>query len=98
MSWYSIKGSIKTAAGTSGTVTLASGSRVLQIIFAGGTCVLPTGDGSTTQTITGVAGQVFALQEHHAARVLQGTGAQLNIVFSGTTSYFVEYIGPAGAS
>ena len=98
MGWYDIKGSIKTAAGSSGTVTLASGSRVLQIIFAGGTCVLPTGDGSTTQTITGVSGAFFTLQEHHAIRVLQGAGAQLQIVFSGTTSYCVEYIGPAGAS
>jgi hypothetical protein len=60
--------------------------------------VLPTGDGTTTQTITGVTGQWFSMTEHHMSRIVQGTGTQLQLVFSGTSSYFVEYVGAAGSS
>ncbi len=101
MSWFEIPGTIRTLAGTGAYSTpFPAGTRILQIQFAGaGTCVLPTGDGGTTQTITGIAGEWFVLQEHHAARMLQGTGAQLQIAFSsGVTSWFVEYIGPPGSS
>lgn len=100
MSWYDLKGAVKTFSGTSGTCTFPSGSRILQIVFSGGTMTIPTGDGSTLQTVTGVAGQFWYLEEHHASRVLQGASgsSQLQIVFTGTASYFVEYVGPAGAS
>jgi hypothetical protein len=100
MGWFGLKGSIKTIAGTGAFSTpFASGTRILQIKFVGGTCTVPSGDGSTTQVITGVAGQWFDMTEHHAVRILQGTGTQLEIQMSaGVTSWFIEYIGPAGNS
>ena len=102
MSWHDLKGSIRTAAGSSGTVTLSSGSRVLQVYAvasgAGGAVAIPDGSGSAVATIPLVANVPLHLEEHHASRVLQGTGAQLQIVFTSTASYFVEYVGPAGAS
>jgi len=100
MGWYDLKGGIRTLAGVGAYSTpFASGTRILQIKFAGGSCTVPSGDGSTTQVITGLAGSFFDLQENHACRVLQGAGAQLEIAFSSdVASWFIEFIGPAGAS
>src|SRR5271169_537554 len=100
MSWYELASAPQTLAGTGAYSTpFPNGTRILQIHFVGGACTLPTGDGSTTQTITGVAAEWFVLGEHHAARILQGAGAQLQIVFTaGVTAYFVEYLLPAGSS
>ena len=99
--WSELVGTPKRWSATAGTFTGVSGTRILQIGFVGGTLVLPTGDGTTTQTITGVASQWFWLQENHVNFILGtggGTGAQLQLVFGSTTSAFVEYLNPPGAS
>jgi hypothetical protein len=101
--WNELKGTVKRLAGSGAYSTpFAAGTRILKIIFVGGTCVVPTGDGSTTQTITGITGIPFVIDEFHKEFLLGNGGesnAQLSIVFNGSvTSYYVEYIGPPGAS
>jgi hypothetical protein len=99
--WYELTGSVKRWAAVSGTLTLPAGARVLQIKFSGGTCVLPTGDGTTTQTITCPSGIWFDLQENHLGFIMGvagGTGSQLAIVFAGGAAAFVEYIGVPGVA
>lgn len=92
--WAEITKPVKRLAGAAGTLTFNSGARILQIIAiggAGGQIVLPTGDGSTTQTIPLPAAVVWTLQENHTGFAMQGAGAQLQIVFTSTVSYYVEY-------
>jgi hypothetical protein len=99
--WNELNGTVKRWAAVSGTLTLAAGARVLQVKFSGGTCVLPTGDGVSVQTITCPTGIWFDLQEQHVnfiMGVLGGTGAQLNLVFAGGAAAYVEYINPPGLS
>lgn len=89
--WFGLPGPVQFATGTSGTVTLVAGSKVLQIkAFAatsgsidmfGTTIVLPASSGW------------FELQENHALNVAP-TGAS-TIVFASTASYYVEYMPPA---
>ena len=56
-------------------------------VKAGGTVAIPDGSGSAVATIPLVANVPFHLEEHHASRVLQGTGAQLQIVFTSTARF-----------
>ncbi len=100
-SWYGLRGPVKRWASASGTFTAAPGTRILQIGFSGGTCQVPTGDGTSTQTLPGVANMWTIIQENHTEFImgtLGGTGAQLQIVFGSTASAYVEYIGPPGSS
>jgi len=94
--WAGLLGKVQYASGTSGTLTLNAGARVLQIkaanvsagsvvIFGGATIVLPA--------ITG-GGWGFNLQENHT-NLVAPTGAT-TIVFATTTSYYVEYVDAAG--
>ena len=96
--WFGLKGSVQRSAGASGTVTFAAGTRVLQIhayasssvsstvqIFADATAVtLPSGSGW------------WGLQEQHVDLI--APKANPTIVFTSTASYFIEWVGPPGAS
>jgi hypothetical protein len=97
-SWMGLKGSIQWATGTSGTVTLASGSRVLQVLChasTGGATVNVLGRGNTPVPN---AADWFRYQANHADNIAGAGGGALTIVFTSTDSYVVEYIGPAGLS
>jgi hypothetical protein len=98
MGWYDLKQTPKTYAGAAGTLTFNSGAKILQIIVVGAggaTIALPDGKGGIA-TIPVPSSSPWILEEHHAQRILQGSGAQLQIVFTSTVSYFVEYMEPAG--
>lgn len=99
--WAGLSGQVKRRAGVSGTETFASGAFILQIkasAASSGTIQMPSGDGSTTITVTVPSGAPFSLQENHTNFVLQGAGTQLQLVFTSTNAYFIEYIEPVGAS
>lgn len=100
MSFYGLKGTIKYRSGTNGTETFVTGTRILQVHAIGAGSIAMPAKGSPTDpvTITTLAASWFRLDEHHVDHVLNGTGAALQLVFSGTSAYFVEYIEPAGQS
>lgn len=80
------------AAGTSGTVTLPEGATVLQIAAhstAGGTVVI---FGGATITITATFD--FVRHPVEPSMMVARTGSADEIVFTGTTSYYVEYVYP----
>lgn len=92
--WYELGKPVLTLAGTSGTLTFNRGAVIMQIIAQGAsnaTVTVPTGDGSTTQTIPVPAGTTFRYQANHLNRTMQGSGTALQITFTSTLSYFVEY-------
>jgi hypothetical protein len=95
--WQGIKGSTQWAVGTSGTVTLVAGSRVLQVhahaTAAGSVNVL--GRGAMPLP---ASSQWFRYQANHELNIAGAGGAALTIVFTSTDAYMVEYIGPAGLS
>ena len=98
--WYGLKGTVKRAAGVSGTVTLANGTRILQIHAfpsSGSNGTVQIGSDPAAVTLPAGSGW-WGLQENHVDLILSGSGAALTIVFTNTVSYFVEYVGPAGAS
>jgi hypothetical protein len=73
MSWNVVQGTIETAAGTSGIVTLAAGARVLQIICYGGnnaTIALPNGSGGTATIPVPSSTSPFILIEGHLSRIM----------------------------
>jgi hypothetical protein len=98
--WHAIPGRVRYFTGTSGTVTFASGARILQIhALAGsgaGSVQIPTVDetglGSVTIPLPGSSGW-WGIQENHVNHEVP-VGA--SIVFTGTASYLVEYLRPAG--
>lgn len=99
MSWNVVQGTIQTAAGTSGIVTLAAGARVLQIICYGGagaTIAMPNGSGGTATVPVPSSTSPFILIEGHLSRIMSVTDGGLTITFSATASYFVEFIGAPG--
>lgn len=101
MSWWTVQGTIMTAAGTSGIVTLPAGARVLQIIASGGngaTIALPNGSGGTATIPIPSSTSPWILIEGHLSRVMGASQGGLNITFSATASYFVEYIAATGLS
>lgn len=88
-----VQGHVKTQAGTVGTVTLLAGDTILQIIVVGGagaTMALPNGTGGTA-TVPIPSSTPWTLCEQHAARIMGTPQGGLTIVFTSTTSYFVEY-------
>lgn len=104
MSWYELKGTVKTRAGTSGTETFSEGARILQIIVVGGTNAtmqIPNGSGSTV-SVPMPSNTPWILEEDHASRIMGqkegGANTGLAIVFTATASYFVEYLDPPGVS
>lgn len=88
-----VYGTWRYKAGTSGTLTLAEGQTVKQIIVhASGAATVTILGGDAIPIISGVA---IAIRFQHDACVAgQTPGAALTIVFTGTDSYFVETIGP----
>lgn len=101
MSWWTVQGTIATSAGTSGVVTFQPGARILQIIVSGGngaTIAVPNGMGGTATIPVPSSTSPWILIEGHLSRVMGSTQGGLTITFSGTASYFVEYIGAPGLS
>lgn len=105
MSWYELKGTIKTVAGVNGTVTFTPGARILQIIVtgqAGAAMTIPDGTSvGHTVNVPMPSNTPWIYNATHASRIMQGPAntAAVQIVFnSSVTSYFVEYIDPAGVS
>jgi hypothetical protein len=85
--------------GTSGTETFEAGTVILQVQAynnnsANATVQMPKGDGQNTVSVTVVGASSFNYQTINGAFQMQGTGAQLQIVFTGTVSYFIEYLPP----
>ncbi len=95
--WYGLRGPIKIRAGTSGTETFVSGAHILQWHAfpggGGGTVTVPCKDSPTDPAvITLPAGSGWhGVQHNHALHVLQGTGTALQMVFTGTSAYYIEY-------
>jgi hypothetical protein len=99
MSWNVVQGTIQTSAGTSGIVTLAAGARVLQIICYGGTgatIAMPNGAGGTATVPVPSSTSPFILIEGHLSRIMGTPECGLATTFSGTASFFIEYIGAPG--
>lgn len=98
--WRELTQYPKLFAGVSSTgVFLPSGSKIIHLMFVGGTCTLPDGYGSTV-TIQGVASQWFVWRPMHLNKVLQSptvNGPQVAVVFSGTSAYFMEVLPPGGS-
>lgn len=89
--WFGIKGTDNRQTGTAGTVTLPVGAYVLQIHAnqgAGGGTVQIFGDPVTLPANSGWWG----IQFNHA--LVLSTNASQTIVFTGTSSYLVEYVTP----
>ena len=87
--WFGLRGPILRFIGTSGTVTIPAGAKVLQIKAHATTAgsVKIFGD-SNAITLPASSGW-FYLQENHAGLVAP-TGSN-TIVFTSTDSYYVEY-------
>lgn len=98
--WYGLKGTVKRASGTAGTVTFVTGTRILQLhAFPSATLTGTVQIGSDPSAVTlPAASGWWGIQELHTDLILSGTGAAVQIVFSNTQSYFIEYVGPAGLS
>jgi hypothetical protein len=96
MSWTDIKKQVRFRAGTAGTETFNSGTAILSIIVVGAggaSMTLPSSSNSgATVTVPMPSSQPWELENHHLSHVLQGTGGNLQIVFTSTVSYFVEYV------
>lgn len=96
--WLGLRGPVKIRAGTSGTETFTSGARILQIHAfpggGGGTVTIPAKDSPTDPAVVTLpAGSGWwGWQKNHAVMSMQGTGAQLQIIFTGTSAYFLEYL------
>ena len=94
--WVGLKGTIKRATGVVGTVTLKAGARVLQIhAFASAASTVQIFNDTNPVTLPASSGW-WGLQENHADTV--APTANPTIVFTGTSSYLIEYIDPAGNS
>jgi hypothetical protein len=91
--WYGLRGPVQYQAGASGTVTLPYGSVVLQI-KAGGTSAgtISIFGGSSIPTL---ANTLWELQEQHT--LLQAGSANNTIVFTTTTTFYVEYMSTPGS-
>lgn len=90
-SWHSLPGTPGYFAGASGTVTLPAGAVLIAVTAhasaGGATCTIFGG-----QAIPIVSGApAFSLDLKHANYVAAGTGAQAQLVFTGTDHYFVHW-------
>ena len=96
--WFGLKGSVQRSAGLSGTVTLVAGARVLQIhAYASSSISSTVQIFSDAAAVTLPAGSGWwGLQENHVDLI--APKATPTIVFTSTQSYFVEWVGPPGAS
>lgn len=86
--WRELCGTWVQAAGASGTVTLPAGATLLQVV------AVDTGGGGSVAIFGGTAIPITAavplnLRFNHTLAV---AGATPTIVFTGTDSYFVEYV------
>ena len=95
MGWHNLQGQqVGYLAGAAGIAQLPSGASVLSIIAhatAAGSMVM---FGGPSMPI--VAGQQFVWSARHTNWQAQGTtgGASTEIIFTGTDSYFIEYVTP----
>jgi hypothetical protein len=82
-------GPVLRASGTAGTVTLVSGAKIIQIkAFAAAAATIQIFDDAAVITLPANSGW-FTLQENHnLATAPNGTPT---IIFTSTTSYYVEY-------
>lgn len=91
--WHEITGPLKRYAGSSGTVTLPRGAKVISIsahATSAGTLAMNDGVGGTI-TIPIPANTWFVYDPKHLGYVANAAfGANLNLVFASTDSYFVE--------
>ena len=92
--WQGIPRVVARRAGTAATETFKTGSVILKINVAGGTVTMPDGKGGLITLTVPVNWNYQA--DGQLDFTLQGSGAQLQLAFSGSTSYFVEYAVPAG--
>lgn len=97
--YYELSGQVVSVTGTSGTPTIPSGARIIEIQAlpgsGGGSVVMPDGAGGTISVTLPDGSNGFVYKPFHANRK---TTAANQIVFSGTSTYFVEYNLPSGAS
>ena len=92
--WQGVARVVARRSGTAATETFTKGSAILKINVAGGSVTMPDGKGGTITLTVPVNWNYQA--DSQLDFVMQGSGAQLQLVFSGSTSYFVEYAVPAG--
>jgi hypothetical protein len=97
--WFELGGQCISVAGTSGTPTIPSGAVLLNVqalpASGGGTIVMPDGKGSTVTITLPDASNGFDYKPFHTNRK---TTAANQLVFTGTSTYFVEYMLPSGVS
>jgi hypothetical protein len=88
--WNELVGTYVKTGGTAGTVTLPSGASVVSIT------AVDTGGGGTIvlfgTTIVLTAAVPFQIRMNHRLCTAASSGAGADIVFTGTDSYFVEYV------
>lgn len=99
--WFGLPRNIRRRSGVSGTETFLAGTAILRIraLGAGGTVTMPNGTGAATVTLTIDATGFEDIEYANTAFRMGGPGepaSQLALVFTGTTSYFVEYLVPPG--
>lgn len=97
--YYELAGQVISVAGTSGTPTIPMGARILNVqalpAGGGGTIQMPDGAGGTVTITLPDASNGFSYTPFHANRK---TTAANQLVFTGTSTYFVEYNLPVGVS
>jgi hypothetical protein len=95
----SLVGPFAYAAGSSNTVTMPASAIVTQIIAhssAGGSVAIFGGTAIPIPVQTAV-GSPWVIAFQHDCCQPHGGGASAQIVFTGTDSYYVEYISPQGS-
>ena len=95
MSWQGLNRRVARFAGVSGTVAVQPGTVLLRLRAegAGGTIAMPDGKGGVLTVTIPPSGVFEDVSYEHELSVFGGPGqaAGLNqLVFTGTTSYFVE--------
>ena len=95
--WFGLPRNIRRRSGVSGTETFLAGTAILRIraLGAGGTVTMPKGTGAATVTLTIDATGFEDIEYASTGFRMGGPGqpaGQLALVFTGTTSYFVEYV------
>lgn len=93
-----MQGSFAYQAGTSGTVTVPRGATIKAIYAhstAGGTITIFGGPAITVVAATGIA--LRFVHDNLVSAATQNNGSRA-IVFTGTDSYYVEYLGPGYSS
>lgn len=97
--WHELTGRTVRLAGVSGTPTIPKGAAIINLqALPGGTAgsvTLPDGQGGTTTVTLPANSNGFNFDPKHTNCV---TTSANQIVFTGTTSYFVEFMYTSGVS